>query len=339
MILVTGGTGLVGAHLLFQLVKSGIKPRAIKRSTSDINKTKQIFSYYTDDVDNLFKNIHWVDCDILDYYSLYEAMEDINYLYHCAASVSFQSSDKNELIQTNVLGTENIVNSALRREISKLIHVSSIGSLGRAETNNIVTEETHWNGKKSSVYSTSKYHAEMEVWRGIAEGLNANIVNPSIILGPSDWNSGSSKLFKTMYKGLKFYSTGTNGFVDVNDVAKSMILLMNCHVCGERFILNSENVSYKNLFEWMAKYLNVKPPTIKASKLMSEIAWRLLWIKSKVTGHTSTITKETAETANQQYYYSNEKIKKEIGISFIPIKKSIETNSIFFKQDHNIQDK
>ena len=335
MILVTGGTGLVGSHLLYQLTISGKNPVAIKRSTSDINKTRKIFSYYSNEHETLFKKIRWIVADILDYDSILGALDGINYVYHTAATVSFQSSDKRNLINTNVQGTINIVNASLEKKITKLIHVSSIGALGRADASGLVTEDTHWNSKKSSVYSTSKYHSEMEVWRGMAEGLDAVIVNPSIILGPSDWNAGSSKLFTVMNNGLKFYSTGTNGFVDVVDVAIAMISLMDSNIKEERFILNSENISYKDLFFWMSEALGISPPKYKASRFLSEIGWRVLWLRGKITGNNSTITKETAETANQNYNYSNSKIKKSIDFKFIPIKESIKKNADFFKKDHN----
>ena len=335
MILVTGGTGLVGAHLLYQLIISGESPVALKRTSSDISKTKKILSYYSKDHETIFNKIEWIDGDILDYYSVLDAMDGIKNVYHAAASVSFQSSDKEGIISTNVTGTTNIVNAAIEKKVEKLIHVSSIGALGRATANGIVTEETYWSSKKSSVYSTSKYHAEMEVWRGIAEGLNAVIINPSIILGPGDWSTGSSKLFATMYNGLKFYSTGTNGFVDVEDVVRVMRMLMKSDITGKRFIINSENVSYKDFFSWMAYSLCVPRPKYKATRLLSEIAWRLLWMRGLLTGTKSTITRETAITANQNYYYSNNKITKEFNISFLSVKNSVKKNAAFFINDNN----
>lgn len=335
MILVTGGTGLVGTHLLYRLTTAGENPIALVRRSSNIQRVKTVFSYYSTNAQKLFDSITWIEGDILDIFSVIEAMKGIKQVYHCAASVSFQSSDKKTLTDTNLQGTCNIVNAALESNIEKLVHVSTIGALGRADATGLITEETYWNNKKSSVYSTSKYHAEMEVWRGIAEGLNAVIVNPSIILGPGDWTSGSSKLFTTMYKGLKFYSSGTNGFVDVDDVVVSMINLMNSDISGERFIINSENISYKELFYWMAEALGVPPPPYKATRVMSEIGWRILWLKGFLTGKKSTITKETAETANQNYKYSNEKIINTTFISFLPVKESINKNSKLFLLSYN----
>lgn len=333
MILVTGGTGLVGAHLLLELLKKEKDIFALKRPSSDINITKRIFSYYTNDFQNIFDKIKWIDGDILDYQSITEALKDITKVYHCAAAVSFQSSDKQTIADTNRIGTANLVNACLETGIEKLIHVSSIGTLGRAGVTGIVDEDSQWNSKKTSVYSTSKYHAEMEVWRAIAEGLNAVIVNPSIIIGPADWNKGSAKLFDTMYGGLKFYTRGSNGFVDVEDVVKLMIILMESDISAERFIINAENVPYKNFFTSMANALNVKPPRIEAKRFLSEIAWRALWIKSLFTGKQSSITKETAVTANQIYNYSNKKIIDATSYKFMSIDESIKKTAAFYLKD------
>jgi len=333
MILVTGGTGLLGAHLIYHLISNGETVRALKRNSSDTTKTKKIFSYYSDNFEDLFSRIEWLEGDILDFASLINAMEEIDFVYHTAATVSFQSADKATLVQTNVQGTENIVNASLQMGIKKLLHVSSIGALGRAGNSGVVTEKSEWNNKKTSVYSNSKHQAEMEVWRGMAEGLDAVIVNPSIILGPGDWSTGSAKLFTTMYNGLKFYSSGSNGFIDVNDVVKAMISLMKSDISGERFILSSENIFYKQLFEWMAIALKVPIPKHKAGKLLSELGWRILWLKGLVTGKKSAITRETAETANQEYNYSNEKIRQVTGIDFISVKESIDINAKFFLSD------
>ena len=338
MIFVTGGTGLVGSHLLFKLVDEGASVIALKRSSSDINKTLHTFSYYSDKASELFERIQWIEGDLLDYQLLREQIKGVDQVYHCGAAVSFQSGDSNLLKDINVEGATNIVNACLENNIKKLVHVSSIGTLGRADSDGIVTEDTHWNNKKTSVYSTSKYQAEMEVWRGIAEGLNAVIVNPSIILGPGNWNSGSSKLFTTMYNGLKFYTSGTNGFVDVIDVVQIMIKLMESDISNQRFILNSENISYKELFFTMAKELGVPPPKYMANRFLSEIAWRLLAIKSQFTGKQSTITRETAETANQLYNYSNEKIKETLNYNFMPIEESIVRTSALFIKDLNTQE-
>lgn len=333
MILLTGGTGFLGAHLLYRLCADGHKVRAIKRKTASCELTKKIFAYYSEQADDLFDRIEWVEGDLLDIYSLSDAMKDMEQVYHAAAVVSFHGSDQNTLIKTNITGTANMVNMALESKIKKLCYVSSIGSLGRADSSGIVTEETHWNNKKTSVYSTSKYEAEREVWRGMAEGLNAVIVNPSIIIGPGNWQAGSPKLFDTMWNGLLFYTGGSNGFVDVNDVAACMIALMEGGQSNERYIINSENIPYEQFFGWMAEALGVSPPRYKAGPFLSGLAWRGLALKALLTGKKSSITRETAETANQSYNYSNAKIKKETGMDFMPVRESIfKTASFFLKE-------
>lgn len=333
MILVTGGTGFIGAHLLFHLVNSGKQVRALKRASSNLDLIQKIFSYYSKDSSRLLNNIEWIEGDILDIYSLMDAFEGIEQLYHTAAVVSFHPKDKSTLIRTNIEGTKNVVNAALEQRVGKLCHVSSIGALGRADGSGIVDENRQWSSKKSSVYSTSKHEAEREVWRGIAEGLNAVIVNPSIVLGPGNWDAGSPQVFQTMWKGLKFYTGGTNGFVDVNDVARAMILLMEGEYSSERFILNSENIAYKQFFEWMAASMHLPAPKYKAGPLLSGIGWRALKVRSLFTGQPSSITKETAETANQHYRYANQKIIEATGMVFKPVKESVEQTASYFLQD------
>lgn len=334
-ILVTGGTGFVGAHLLYHLTLGENRVKALKRPSSSTSLTRRIFGYYQPFDLAQWELIDWIDGDIMDISSLQIAFEGVDQIYHAAAIVSFQGNDKTQIQRINQVGTANVVNIALEKNIAKLLFVSSIGTLGRAEKADLVTEETFWNNKKTSVYSKSKYEAEQEVWRGMAEGLNAVIINPSIILGPGDWSHGSPQLFQTMFKGLKFYTSGSNGFVGVNDLAQVMIVLMNSKIVGERFIISTDNISYQQLFNWMADALNIKRPNIKAGKFLSAISWRLLGIKGLITGKKSSITKETAQTANQLYRYSNEKIKAAIGFEFTPIKTCVEETAKLFLRDRN----
>lgn len=337
MILVTGGTGLLGSHLLFRLAYEGKAVKALKRKGSSLELVEKVFSIYAENHLELLSKIEWVEGDVLDYYSLLDAFENIEFLYHAAAQVSFHASDAQELVRNNIEGTANVVNAALEKKVGKLCYVSSIGALGRADKIEEVTEETYFDPTvKNSVYSTSKYEAEREVWRGMAEGLNAVIVNPSIILGPGNWNSGSSQMFTTMWEGLKFYTDGTNGFIDVNDVAKAMVLLAEGNFSGERYILSSENISYKQFFEWVAEAMKVPPPKYKAGKMLSVLGAIFLKIKSFFSNKKYTITAETARTANRKYAYSNRKFIEATGMKFKPVKESVEnTTSIFLQEKQN----
>jgi len=335
MILVTGGTGFLGAHLLYHLLQQHNRIKALKRKHSPTGLTRKIFSYYSSDPGLLLQRIEWVDGDILDFYSLQDAFRDIDYLYHAAALVSFHTNDKRQLVKTNVSGTANVVNTAIELGLKKMCYVSSIGALGRDDANGPVNEDTPVaTSSRSSIYSKSKYEAEREVWRGIAEGLDAVIVNPSIIIGPGDWSKGSSQMFQTMWNGLKFYTSGTNGFIDVNDVAKAMIHLMESNISNERFVLSSENVGYKQFFEWMADAMGIDRPKYKAGTLLSNLGWIFLKARGMLTGKKHTITKETARTANQQYQYSSEKFIHTSGLSFMPVKQSVDSTVKLFLKDH-----
>ena len=324
MILVTGGTGFIGGHLLYHLIQKGAQVRALKRTQTSLDRVEKTFGYYSDNPTRLVNSIDWVDGDLTDYDSLKEALKGVDFVYHTAAVVSFHADDQKEVIRTNIEGTANLVNASLEAKIKKFLFVSSIGALGRAVAKGTVDEQTEFQtSRKNSVYSTTKFEAEKEVWRGIAEGLNAVIVNPAIVVGPGDWSKGSPQVFQTMHDGLKFYSIGMNGFIDVNDVARVMITLMESKLSGERFILSTENVSYKQFFEWMADAMDLKAPSIKAGPLLSSIGWRVLKMKSLITGKRSGITKETAKTANQNYRYSNKKLLETISFELTPVKDSV----------------
>jgi dihydroflavonol-4-reductase len=337
MILVTGGTGLVGSHLLYDLCRSEKKVRALKRNNSNIGNVKKVFSYYTSNPEELLKNIEWVDADLLNVYSLIEIMDGITEVYHCAAMVSFEADHQIEMLKTNVEGTANMVNAALEKGIKKFCHVSSIATLGREENDTLTHEETFWKSSpENSNYSISKYGAEREVWRASEEGLNVIIVNPSLIIGPGNWVQSSSNMFTKAHKGIKFFSSGINGFVDVRDVSTLMLRLMDQKKYNERFLITAENASFKSFFEMIHQGFNKPVPSIKAGKFLSEFAWRAEQIRSKLTGAPPLITKETARSAHRISRFSNEKIKKLFPeYTFIPLKQSIEDTCKLYLKDLN----
>lgn len=335
MILVTGGTGLLGSHLLFDLVSTGHPVRAIKRKTSNIEMVRKVFSYYSDKADEFFGKIEWVEADIMDFVAISEVLEGIDIVYHAGAVVSFYPKDHEPMLKVNIEGTANLVNLCIDRNITKFCYVSSVAVLGRALNDGVSDETTWWQpSKKNSVYGQSKYGAEREVWRGIEEGLNAYIVNPSVILGPGFWGGGNSGLFSLVWKGLKYYTRGINGFVDVRDISKAMIRLMESDISRERFILSAENCSYQRLFEYMAKYLGKPAPSINVPNSMTGIAWRVEALRSFLMRTLPEVTKEMATTTTMVYTYSNEKIRKAIGFEFTPLEQSIREISEIFLRDH-----
>lgn len=292
-ILITGASGLVGRHLLNRLSHTDCHIIAICR---DIPQ----------DADPRFT---WVSCDILDIITLQEVMKGVDKIYHCAAIVSFNPKMQKEILQINVEGTANVVNAALENSVKKMLHVSSVAAIGESEgENKIIHEALEWKKEKASGYGMSKYFAEMEVWRGISEGLNAVIINPSVILGCADWDKGSAEIFKTVYNEFPWYTQGVHGFVDVKDVAKAAVILMNSDVLAERFILNGINISYKDLFFKIAKSFNKKAPHKEVTKFLSEIIWRIKYLQEKFTGKPSILNRRTARTAMAKVEYSSEKL-------------------------------
>lgn len=333
MILVTGATGLVGSHLVFQLLKKGLDVRAVKRTSSNTSNTLKVFSYYDERPKELFDKIEWVDADLMDVDDVEALFDNVSEVYHCAAMVSFAPKDKKALLKYNSGITGNLVNASLQKEVKKFGMISSVAVLDKSQDKE-TTEADYWkNDPDVSVYGISKYMSEMEVWRGVEEGLKAVIVNPSLILGPGNWSNSSSTLFETTHNGMPFYSDGTNGFVDVRDVAKATIELMDKSVFGERFILNSENWPLRNSFTEMAKALGAKVPHIALSKKLAGLYWRLEWFKSFVFGSQPKVTKETVNTAFSTTRFSNQKIKDALGMEFIPVQKSIEEFSRFYLND------
>lgn len=314
-VLVTGGTGFIGAYIIKELIEKGYSVRAIRRS----NKLPFFIS------PEILNKSEWVSGDILDVISLSEAMQGIDYVIHSAASVSFVKAERKQLYNTNVDGTANVVNLALENEIKKLVHISSISALGRTTTGEKVDEEKKWvTSKLNSHYGISKNKAEMEVWRGIGEGLNAVIINPSTVLGLGNWHDSSCAIFKNVYKGFKWYTRGVNGFVAVEDVAKIAVLLMESNISEERFIINHENWEFKKLFDTIADGFGNKHPSWEATPFLSSIAWRFEKLRSTVKGDKPLITKETARIALSKTYWQNDKILKALpGFSFIPLEQCI----------------
>ncbi len=337
MILVTGGTGLVGSHLLLELVKQSKRIRAIVRNKSKIELVKRVFSYYTDKPEEFMSNIEWIESDMLDLVSLDKAFFNVKQVYHCAAIVSIGGKSRKDLINANVIGTENIVNMCLTHQVEKLCHVSSIASLGNSLNGELIDENTAWTvSKNHSAYSISKFKSEMEVWRGIQEGLNAVIVNPSVIIGPGFWYSGSSSLFTKVAKGMKYYTSGSTGFVDVRDVSDSMIKLMESDIQNERFIISSENLNYKELFENISRVIGVKSPRKEASERLLRIAVIFDSIASILRIKKKEITKSVVRASLSKSNYSNNKIKEAIEKTFISINDSIADTADKFKKELTI---
>lgn len=314
-VLVTGGTGFLGAYTIRELVRRNYSVRAIRRSN-----TLPAFMPAS-----AWERVEWVTGDILDIIGLEEAMEGIDAVIHAAGKVSFAAKDRRELLSLNIDGTTNIVNAALERQVSRLIHVSSVAALGRTGAGEYVTEEKKWtNSKWNTPYAISKFHGEVEVWRGIGEGLSAAIVNPSTLLGYGDWTRGSSALFRNVYTEFPWYTEGINGFVDVEDAARAIVDLLETNISGERYILNGDNWTFRRLLETMADAFGKRRPSREATPFLGGIAWRQAKLKSIFTGQPTVLTKESAKVAQSRTYFDNSKILQQLpGFQFTPLEETI----------------
>lgn len=316
MILVTGGTGLVGAHLLLYLVENEDSVRAIYRTSSNIKKTKSLFCLCQKEA--LFSKIDWVHADINDVPSLEIAFQNVDYVYHCAGFISFDPNDEEKLRKINIEGTANIVNFCLAYNIKKLCHVSSIAAFGNVASSEIfIDEETEWNPEfYHSDYGISKYGSEMEVWRAQQEGLEVVIVNPGIILGSTLWKAGSGSIFTKVKKGLKLYTLGESGYVGVRDVVFVMIQLMKSTICGERFSLVSENVSYRNIINLIAENSNKPKARVLVKPWITGIFWRIDWFFTTFFGTKRILSRHAANSIHIVDKYSNQKIKNALKFEF-----------------------
>lgn len=314
MILITGGTGFLGSQVLRQLIHLKKEVRCIYR--------KRILSNVPV---HLAKEVDWQPADLLDVTSLEDALEDVEEVYHCAGLVSFDPGDRDKLYQTNVEGTANLVNACLEKGIRKFVHVSSVAALGRKQSGPIDEKQEWQNSRRNSFYAGTKHDGEMEVWRAMAEGLPAVIVNPSILVGSSPcWEDAFAELIKKCYTGFPWYTKGVNGFVDVSDAARAMVMLADHNITGERFVLNGDNWSYEKLFRSIHHHLQTGVKLKYAAPWIGEIIWRLEKLGGWLSHHKPAVTRETAKTARLKVYYNSDKLKEALpAFQYTPLEETI----------------
>lgn len=324
MILVTGGTGLVGGHLLCELTQKNDSVRASFRSESKKEETKQLFNYYfKENAANYFEKIQWIKADILSLIDLESLFEGVSYVYHCAALVSFHKIDFHTCLKVNRQGTANIVNMCLAYKVKKLCYVSSTAALGSVLVGS-TDESTKWKpGREISGYSVSKFSAEKEVWRGIEEGLSAVMINPCVILGPGNWNEGSLSIFKTSSKGISFYPTGSNAIVDVRDVVSCLLFFMNSPIENQRFLCTGQNVSFKNLQTELAICFDKKPPNIKSPRTIALLFAAFSEVINLLLRKRRGLTIESVYSAYKTIVYDNRRIIAATGIQFKPLRDTL----------------
>lgn len=331
-VLITGATGLVGGAVAKHLIQKKMDVYCLVRPESNWHK-----------IENISKNIHLVEGDILDVSSLENAMEGMDYIIHAAAIVSFSPKNRAQMYKVNVEGTANVVNCALRHaSIKKLVFVSSIAALGRPSTaevmsGNPITENQKWEDSPlNSHYAISKFQAECEVWRAHAEGLPVVILNPTIILGEGDWTQSSTQLFKYVFDENKFLTEGSINYVDVEDVAIITERMMFSDVAGERYIVNAGRITYNEFFGKIADHFGKKAPSVVLKGWLLEILWRLESVRAFITQSAPLVTKETAQSARLAMVYPNDKIKNEMneGFEFTPIDKTLQRITQYLKNQY-----
>ncbi|THD69079.1 NAD-dependent epimerase/dehydratase family protein [Robertkochia marina] len=329
MILITGGTGLVGSHLILQLLEKKSSLRILYRSEAKKEQTLRFLEQKGISASRL-SSLEWIKGDILDLTLLNKAVEGTQEVYHCAALISFDTRDYKRLRKINIEGTANVVNTCLHHGISKLCYVSSIAALGKPSNNKWVTEEQSWNPQQNNnVYAITKYGAELEVWRGNQEGLPSIIVNPGVVLGEGLWEHSTEKFFKAVDNGLSYYTKGTTGFVDVKDVVKAMISAMEKDIVNEKFILVGENKTFKDLFSIIAAYRGKKPPMKEVNPWILEVLWRLDWLFANLFRQPRKLTKANARSSGETTFYENKKVKQTLDFTFTPLEETIERISRF----------
>lgn len=332
MILVTGGTGLVGSHLIYQLTLENNVIRATHRADSDIERVKLLFKFYSKDFNQLFKKIEWIEADLNNLSQLQDAFKDISFVYHCAAYISFDPSRYETLRRVNIRGTANIVNLCINNKIKKLCHVSSVATLGY----NIkeIDENNYWDGNKhKSAYAISKYGAEMEVWRGVQEGVKSVIINPGVIIGPGFSKSAFGTIIKMVTNKKRFHTCGKTGYVDVRDIANIMIRLMNSKIENERYILVNKNLSYKKVIDMVSSNLGLKKKSTFVSKSKLKIALVFDLVSSKFLNEERKLSRALCKTLTREFNYSSKKIKKSLNFEFTSILETFEKSCQFYSQE------
>jgi dihydroflavonol-4-reductase len=322
--LVTGATGILGSHVALALLQKGRDVKALKRKGGDTNNLRKLFNYYN--ADHLAEKITWVEADITDIFSLDGVLQGVDHVYHCAGYVSFSNKDRKQLFEVNEVGTRNLVNAALSQGVNAFCFASSLATIRNPDIKGEMNEDVFWKSTgRESDYSVSKYNAEREVWRGMEEGLQAVIVNPGILLTPGFWNQSSSRIFPRCYKGNKFYSGGTSGYISARDAATIMIRLMEERHFDERFILVEGNYTYREIFTRIQGHFELPAPSIEAGPVMLRVGRVLLTILAFFTGKEPEISKAMIRSLQNRVVYSNKKLLRTLNPTLVPVPEVIES--------------
>lgn len=321
MVFITGATGIVGTHFLLHFLQNDIPVRALKRKDSSLAAVMQLLRYHN--MESAADRIQWVEGDVNDPVGLILATEGCERVYHCAAMVSFDRSDEELLDLINVKGTENIVNACLTNGINELVFISSTAAIGDREINGSLTEESEWTTNKGrSAYSMSKREAELSVWRAVQEGMKCIIVNPGVIIGPGQWGKSSTSLIESCKNGMRFYPTGSNGFVDARDIIDAVDHLLNKNLWNQRYLLIGENLSFQSLFTEICQQMGTSAPKLKISKNLIRPLWNLIEFLEWIRLNPFPLTSENLSSAYKNVNYETAKMKA-TGFEFRGIQEAV----------------
>lgn len=327
MIAVTGANGLLGNFIIRKMIEQNESVLAIKRINSDISMLSDIESKVT-----------WCDADILDPVSLREAFEKVTHVIHTAAIVSFNPRRAKEVVDVNIRGTRNVVNTCLTLGIKRLIHISSVAALGRQKGQTNIDEKNKWvSNALNTVYAESKYASELEVFRGQEEGLSSVILNPSAILAPANWERSSAQIFKYSWDEKPFITDGFINYVDARDVANIVYPLLHHKIEGERFIVSAGNISYENFFKKLAIQFNKKPPHIKLGKTSLKILARIESFRTLFTNAEPIMTSERARLSGSEFLYESEKIKNLLHFEFQTIDETLQWCCEYYIRENQLK--
>lgn len=304
---------MIGSFITRRLLEEGYKVRALRRADCDMNL-----------VADFEGDVEWIEGDVLDVEGLVEAMKGAEMVVHNAAIVSFYQQDADRMRLINVEGTANVVNACLDLGVKKLCHISSVAALGRSESNKPLDEKTKWEESEfNTAYARSKYLSELQVWRGVEEGLNAVVLNPSIVLGPGDWDKSSTKLFQQVWKNSKYYVDGYLNYVDVRDITKAVVKAFSSDISGERFVLNGGRVSYYDFYKEVAENFGRKAPDFKVSSWLLKSLARLGGMMSVFTGKSHLVSKETVRLLQHPSQYDSSKAERLLDLKYTSFEESI----------------
>ncbi len=332
MIFITGATGMIGAHIAFALTSAGERVRALKRAGASIADTEKIFRFYSANADELLARIEWVNGDVLDIHSLEDALQDVEFVYHSAAIVSFVAKDRDYMLKVNGEGTANLVNCSIAAGVKKFCHVSSVAALGRTIDLKNINEETWWKtDPANSWYAVSKYAGEREVWRATEEGMDVVIVNPAVVIGPGNPARSSNAIFAMAKKGFSWFTTGSGGFVDARDVADACVKLMKSPVINERYILNAQNMTYRVFADEVLKRFGHQPTSREAGPFLLGLLWRMEKLAAWMSGRIPMVTKESASAAREAASYAGQKITSAIDFRYRAMNSTLDEISVYYK--------